>query len=587
MESEFKNRDEMKIYQICNLKRNNPMKKFFASLIVLVLMGLSTMNGKAIASDTLRITSTPDIYALASSWADEYSSLTPGLNVKVIKASDNIQAEELIGRGMLGFVTARNYSRTGNKSEWHTIVGRDVIVPVININNPALEEIRRLGISSEELIKLINSNGLSWSSVIPSSKNIPVNYYWSNEETVSASLLSFFGTTEINKTGIELENSDAIAEAVRKDPSGIGFCRLTSVADMRNQVLNEGIALLPIDRNNNGLLDETENVYGDLKQLIRGIWIGKYPKALTTSIYAAGINPPEGKTSVAFMKWILTDGQKFLYDKGYNDLLLTERQRSLENLYEAKVYTAVADKTRSPFVVLLILFAGSVALVFLTDRVIRFARKSRAENAVPVAQSGKAFGESAVIVPNGIYFDKTHTWAFMEQDGMVKVGIDDFLQHITGTITRVNMKKDGTKVQKGEQILSLVQNGKHLDLYAPVSGIIREHNVVLETNSGLINNSPYREGWIYRIEPSNWHRENQLLFYADKYRQYLSQEFTRLKDFMSAVLTSGNKDYSHVVLQDGGEISDGILSLMGPEVWDDFQTKYIDPSRQIWFYEMF
>jgi glycine cleavage system H lipoate-binding protein len=287
------------------------------------------------------------------------------------------------------------------------------------------------------------------------------------------------------------------------------------------------------------------------------------------------------------MKWILSDGQKFLYDNGYNDLLLTERQRSLENLYEAKVYTAVADKTRSPFVVLLILFAGSVALVLLTDRLIRFARKSKAFNAVPVTQSGKAFGESTVIVPNGLYFDKTHTWAFMEQDGMVKVGVDDFLQHITGTITRVNMKKDGTKVQKGEQILSLVQNGKHLDLYAPVSGIIREHNVVLETNSGLINNSPYKEGWIYRIEPSNWHRENQLLFYADKYRQYLSQEFTRLKDFMSAVLTSGNKEYSHVVLQDGGEISDGILSLMGPEVWDDFQTKYIDPSRQIWFYEMF
>jgi glycine cleavage system H lipoate-binding protein len=175
----------------------------------------------------------------------------------------------------------------------------------------------------------------------------------------------------------------------------------------------------------------------------------------------------------------------------------------------------------------------------------------------------------------------------MEQDGMVKVGVDDFLQHITGAITRINMKKNGTRVQKGDQILSLIQNGKHLDLYAPVSGIIREHNTVLETNSGIINTSPYREGWVYRIEPTNWHRENQLLFYADKYRQYLTQEFTRLKDFMAAVLTSGNKEYSHVILQDGGELSDGILSQMGPEVWDDFQTKYIDPSRQIWFYELF
>ena len=63
----------------------------------------------------------------------------------------------------------------------------------------------------------------------------------------------------------------------------------------------------------------------------------------------------------------------------------------------------------------------------------------------------------------------------MEQNGIVKVGIDDFLQHITGPITRIKMKNEGDKVKKGEQILSLIQNGKQLNIYAPVSGtIIRE-----------------------------------------------------------------------------------------------------------------
>ncbi len=45
--------------------------------------------------------------------------------------------------------------------------------------------------------------------------------------------------------------------------------------------------------------------------------------------------------------------------------------------------------------------------------------------------------------------------------------------------------------------------------------------------------------------------------------------------------------YARVILQDGGEIRDGVLSEMGPEVWEDFQTKFIDPSRQVWFYEIF
>ena len=145
------------------------------------------------------------------------------------------------------------------------------------------------------------------------------------------------------------------------------------------------------------------------------------------------------------------------------------------------------------------------------------------------------------------------------------------------------MKKDGSKVKKGEQILSIIQNGKNLDLYAPVSGIIREHNTALETNSGLINTSPYNEGWIFRIEPSNWQRENQLLFISEKYRQFLNKEFTRLKDFLTGIINAGNEKYNYAILQDGGELYDGILSQMGPEVWEDFQTKYIDPSRQIWF----
>jgi Glycine cleavage system H protein (lipoate-binding) len=168
----------------------------------------------------------------------------------------------------------------------------------------------------------------------------------------------------------------------------------------------------------------------------------------------------------------------------------------------------------------------------------------------------------------------------------VKVGIDDFLQHITGTLTRIKMKNQGKKVKKGEQILSIVQNGKQLNLYAPISGIIIEQNKTLDTNSSIINSSPYTDGWIYKIEPTNWLRENQLLFMADKQKQYIKNEFSRLKDFLAVILKADTEKYAQIILQDGGELRDGILSNLGPEVWEDFQTNFIDPSRQLWFYEL-
>ena len=50
-----------------------------------------------------------------------------------------------------------------------------------------------------------------------------------------------------------------------------------------------------------------------------------------------------------------------------------------------------------------------------------------------------------------------------------------FFSILTGPITRIKMKNAGEKVKKGEHILSIIQNGKQLNLYAPVSGtIIRE-----------------------------------------------------------------------------------------------------------------
>ena len=74
---------------------------------------------------------------------------------------------------------------------------------------------------------------------------------------------------------------------------------------------------------------------------------------------------------------------------------------------------------------------------------------------------------------------------------------------------------------------------------------------------------------------------------ADKHRQFIKNEFSRLKDFLATTLKAETDIYNGIILQDGGELRDGVLSNLGPEVWEEFQTKFIDPSRQLWFYEIF
>ena len=81
------------------------------------------------------------------------------------------------------------------------------------------------------------------------------------------------------------------------------------------------------------------------------------------------------------------------------------------------------------------------------------------------------------------------------------------------------------------------------------------------------------------IEPTNWIREIQFLIMEKKYKEWLRSEFSRLKDFLAVSAKPKTVEFAPSVLQDGGEIKDGVLADFGPEVWEDFQTNFIDTSN--------
>ena len=249
----------------------------------------------------------------------------------------------------------------------------------------------------------------------------------------------------------------------------------------------------------------------------------------------------------------------------------------MDKLIAAPVKPLTDERSNSLARIILFIVASLIMVSFLGDYLIRRYRKS-SEGGMAAKGSFSAFDEEKVNVPGGVYFDKTHTWAFMEQDGSVKVGIDDFLQHITGPITRVDMKLPGERIRKGEQLCTIIQKGKQLRIYAPVSGVIRAQNQKLSYDSSLINQSPFKEGWVYSIEPSNWLREISFMNMADKYRLWLKGEYSRVRDFLATTLQAGNAEMAYVTLQDGGEMKDHVLADLGPEVWEEFQRKIIDAA---------
>jgi glycine cleavage system H lipoate-binding protein/ABC-type phosphate transport system substrate-binding protein len=567
-----------------NIKNKKTMKK----MLIIIASILLLCSGKASKIDvednnnssidrTISLIYSPDLTKIAKQWTNEYCKLNPGIKINLISINSNDLTGSLSNDANLVFISDEYYQSLENKSKWKLVVGRDIIVPIINSTNPFIDLIYQQGVSSLELADLIKKQNMGKGSLLKNGKNIPLNYYTVSNDLMKSKIVDFVKLNITECSGIEVNDISDLIKAIQNDPNGLGFCKLTDILNPEYQSLVNNIKLLPIDNNGNGQMDYIEKIYDNLNDFSRGVWIGKYPKALISNLYFVSSNTPKNKNEIAFVKYVLTDGQRLMEPNRFSELVYSERQSKLEKLSEGYINVEAkqdyAGIQIAILIILIIMVAGIIAnIVYRTRR----NKIKEVKNIIPEIK--KVINQNSLTIPKGVYFDKTHTWVFMEKDGIVKVGVDDFLQHITGIYTRIKMKNPGDKINKNEQILSLVQNGKQINIYAPISGTIKYINEDLVTKPSLINSSPYSEGWVYMIEPSNWLREIQFLRMAEKYKEWIHYEFLRMKDFITASINDQTSAHAFVVLQDGGELKDNVLEDFEPEIWEEFQKIFIDNS---------
>lgn len=555
------------------------MKTQIILLIGLLFFYLGNVNNNFIAaqetqsSETLRIVSVPEFSSLTDYWAEEFSKLHPESDVEVITLTKENRFSPLSTEADLYLVSKETYASLKNKGLWKMVVGKDALIPVMNSKNPFLPKIKKHNLSMEILAQIPTSKTERfWYDFPKTGKNELINYY-EVDDPIQKSMIANFLSTEKNIECLDVENCDKLVTAINADPYSIGFCRLSTLI---NSNLDDNITIMPVDLNGNNKIDDFENIYTNLQTFLSKRWYEKTPKKLTESIYVISSQTPTNNGKLDFLKFITTDGQKILDRMGYATLLYKEKQANLKQLgYQVDIVAATEDSPPYPYMPYIL--TGIFVLIVLGLMVASVPKKKDANVNNP-GNSPILLNENSLNVPSGLYFDKTHTWAFMNKDGTVKVGIDDFLQHTTGSITKVSLKNTGEPVKKGEHILSVFQHGKMLNIYSPVSGTIKETNKGLVENPSLINTSTYSDGWVYTIEPNNWEREIQFLIIGKVFKDWLKSEFIRLKDFLSISMKEHEMQYAHV-LQDGGAIMDGVLENLEPEIWEDFQTNFIDTYR--------
>lgn len=99
-------------------------------------------------------------------------------------------------------------------------------------------------------------------------------------------------------------------------------------------------------------------------------------------------------------------------------------------------------------------------------------------------------------------FTDTHEWIVVK-DGVGIVGVTQYAQKELGDIVYVELPKIGSEVKRGQEAAVLESTKAAADVYSPVSGKIVEVNLVLKDTSELVNSSPEKEGWLFKLALSD------------------------------------------------------------------------------------
>jgi glycine cleavage system H protein len=122
-------------------------------------------------------------------------------------------------------------------------------------------------------------------------------------------------------------------------------------------------------------------------------------------------------------------------------------------------------------------------------------------------------------VPGDLQYTKSHEWVRVE-DGVATVGITDHAQDELGDVVFVELPETGATLAAGDSFGAVESVKAVSDLYSPVGGEVVEVNGALEDSPEKINEDPYGEGWIFKLQISD---ERDLLSAAD-YEKLLEEE---------------------------------------------------------------
>jgi glycine cleavage system H protein len=113
-------------------------------------------------------------------------------------------------------------------------------------------------------------------------------------------------------------------------------------------------------------------------------------------------------------------------------------------------------------------------------------------------------------IPRELRYTSEHEWVRLD-GATATIGITDFAQSQLGEVIYVELPEPG-RTFEGHAVIATVESVKAAsDVYAPVGGEVIDANTVVVDDPGLLNRSPYGDGWLVKVRVKNRAEFNALL----------------------------------------------------------------------------
>jgi glycine cleavage system H lipoate-binding protein len=177
--------------------------------------------------------------------------------------------------------------------------------------------------------------------------------------------------------------------------------------------------------------------------------------------------------------------------------------------------------------------------------------------------------------PLGIFFDTSHTYARLNDDGEMKVGVDELILKAIKEISKIEFLPRGTQVNKGDIIGYIESGGKRLKIHSPISGTIISFNQNALNNPSALFEDPYFGSWLVKMHPTEIKEGIKDLLIGTSAKNFLEKEYSRFIDFLSKSATPALKS----ALADGAKPVMGAVQFLDERGWKEFEDSFMTPRK--------